>query len=102
MTRWRGIRSNGLPDNAERFQPFRRYFFLPDAKLGCHPAVFWLGAAAIVLIFSFLGFLASRLPFCSPLAMSISLGLVRMQSLIGGWATVAVTRHLCRTEAAST
>jgi hypothetical protein len=26
------------------------------------------------LIFSFLGFLASRLPLCSPLAMSISLG----------------------------
>jgi hypothetical protein len=45
------------------------YFFLPEPKLGCHPAVFWLGAAAIVLIFSFFGFLASRLPFCSPLAM---------------------------------
>src|SRR5438132_7575853 len=50
-----------------------RYFFLPDAKVGCQPAVFWLGAAAITLIFSFLGFLASRLPLCSPLAMSISL-----------------------------
>jgi hypothetical protein len=47
------------------------YFFLPEPKLGCHPAVFWLGAAAIVLIFSFLGFRASRLPFCSPLAMRI-------------------------------
>ena len=47
------------------------YFFLPEPKLGCHPAVFWLGAAAIVLIFSFFGFLASRLPFCSPLAMCI-------------------------------
>src|SRR5512141_2175134 len=32
---------------------FRRYFFLPEPKLGCHPAVFWLGAAAMVLIFSF-------------------------------------------------
>ena len=51
----------------------RCYFFLPEAKLGCHPAVFWLGAAAIVLIFSFLGFLDSRLPFCSPLAISLSL-----------------------------
>src|SRR5271167_4295842 len=50
----------------------RYYFFLPVPKLGCHPAVFWLGAAAIVLIFSFLGFLDSRLPFCSPLAMSLS------------------------------
>ena len=51
----------------------RCYFFLPEAKLGCHPAVFWLGAAAIVLIFSFLGFLVSRLPFCSPLAILLSL-----------------------------
>jgi hypothetical protein len=39
------------------------YFFLPDPKFGCQPAddPFWLGAAAIVLIFSFLGFLDSRL-----------------------------------------
>jgi hypothetical protein len=31
------------------------HFFLPDAKFGCHPAAspFWLGAAAIVLAFSF-------------------------------------------------
>ena len=50
-----------------------RYFFLPEPKAGGHPPVFWLGAAAIVLIFSFLGFLASRLPFCSPLAIAISL-----------------------------
>src|ERR1700722_19631979 len=49
------------------------YFFFPEAKLGCHPAVFWLGAAAMVLICCFLGFLTSRLPFCSPLAMSLSL-----------------------------
>jgi hypothetical protein len=48
------------------------YLFLPEPKLGCHPAVFWLGAAAIVLIFSFFGFLASLLPFCSPLAMCIA------------------------------
>jgi hypothetical protein len=51
-----------------------RYFFFPDAKPGCHPAVFWLGAAAMVLIFCFLGFLVSRLPLCSPLAMSLSSG----------------------------
>jgi hypothetical protein len=39
------------------------YFFLPDPKFGCQPAVtpFWLGAAAMVLIFSFFGFLDSRL-----------------------------------------
>jgi hypothetical protein len=39
------------------------YFFLPDPKFGCQPAAapFWLGAAAMVLIFSFLGFLDSRL-----------------------------------------
>jgi hypothetical protein len=52
------------------------FFFLPEAELGCHPAVFWLGAAAIVLIFSFFGFLASRLPLCSLLAMQVSLGLM--------------------------
>ena len=40
------------------------YFFLPEAKLGCRAEVFWLGAAAITLIFSFLGFLASRLLLC--------------------------------------
>src|SRR5258706_8736702 len=57
----------------------RHYFFLPEAKVGCHPAVFWLGAAAIVLIFSFLGFLDSRLPFFSPLAMPISLSLMMTQ-----------------------
>ena len=51
------------------------YFFLLDPNVGCHPAAtpFWLGAAAIVLIFSFFGFLDSRLPFCSPLAMTFSL-----------------------------
>ena len=49
------------------------YFFLPEPNVGCHPAVFWLGAAAMVLIFSFFGFLDSRLPFCSPLAIQLSL-----------------------------
>ena len=50
------------------------YFFLPDPNVGCQPAAppFWLGAAAIVLTFSFLGFLDSRFPFCSPLAMPFS------------------------------
>ena len=50
----------------------RRYFFFPEPKVGCQLPVFWLGAAAITLIFSFFGFLASRFPLCSPLAMSIS------------------------------
>jgi hypothetical protein len=57
-------------DDASHF-----YFVLPSAKVGCHPAPFWLGAAAMTLIFFFLGFLASRLLLCWPLAMSISLGL---------------------------
>jgi hypothetical protein len=53
-----------------------RYFFLPDEKVGCQVAVFWLGAAAMTLIFSFLGFLVSRLPRRSPLLlMLISIGL---------------------------
>ena len=48
---------------------------LPDPNVGCQPAAvpFWLGAAAIVLIFSFFGFFDSRLPFCSRLAMTFSL-----------------------------
>jgi hypothetical protein len=51
------------------------YLVLPDPNVGCQPAAvpFWLGAAAIVLIFSFFGFFASRLPFCSRLAMTFSL-----------------------------
>jgi len=48
------------------------YFLLPGNKLGCQVAAFWLGAAAVILIFSFFGFLASRLPRRSPLATSIS------------------------------
>jgi hypothetical protein len=69
------MRSNALEPTARSMPTLSRqcYFFFPEAKLGCHPAVFWLGAAAIVLTFSFLGFLDSRLPFCSPLAMSFSL-----------------------------
>jgi hypothetical protein len=67
-------RSCGKPNSASDTTLAAHYFFLPEPKVGCHPAVFVLGAAAIVLIFSFLGFLDSRLPFCSPLAMSLSLG----------------------------
>src|SRR5688572_19193280 len=49
------------------------YFFLPEAKPDCRlPTPFWLGAAAMVLIFSFFGFLVSRLLRCSPLAMPAS------------------------------
>src|ERR1700758_4068672 len=58
------------------FRVARFYFFLPDPNVGCHPAAgpLWLGAAAIVLIFSFLGFFFSRLLLCSPFAMSSSSG----------------------------
>src|SRR5215468_10318899 len=62
------------PDNASD-DASHFYFLLPSAKVGCHPAPFWLGAAAMTLIFFFLGFLASRLLLCWPLAMSLSLGL---------------------------
>src|SRR5579859_1774105 len=76
--RQRTVRSNAF-DSSNQCQSDadvsrRRYFFLPDAKLGCHATVFWLGAAAITLIFCFLGFFASRLPLCSPFAMLASLG----------------------------
>jgi len=38
------------------------HFFLPEPKFGCHPTVFWLGAAAIVLIFIF-GFFSTPISF---------------------------------------
>lgn len=59
----------------------RPYFFLSVPKAGFHPAAFWLGAAAMVFIFSFLGFFASRLPRCSPLAISTSPGISEVRSL---------------------
>jgi hypothetical protein len=46
-------------DDASHF-----YFLLPSEKVGCHPAPFWLGAAATTLTFFFLGFLGSRLLLC--------------------------------------
>jgi len=49
-----------LPDNAS---DDASYFFLSEAKVGCYAEAFWLGAAAITLIFS-LGFLGSRFPLC--------------------------------------
>jgi hypothetical protein len=52
------------PDNASD-DAGHFYFLLPSAKVGCHPAPFWLGAAAM----------NSRLLLCWPLAMSISFGL---------------------------
>jgi hypothetical protein len=61
------------------------YFLLPSAKVGCHPAPFWLGAAAMTLTFFFLGFLASRLLLCWPLAMSISFGLRMTQTEMQNW-----------------
>jgi hypothetical protein len=44
--------------------PGDRYFFVVDAKAGRKAATVRLGAAAVTLIFSFLGFLVSRLPLC--------------------------------------
>jgi hypothetical protein len=41
-----------------------------DPRVGCHAAAFWLGEAAIALIFSFLGFLASRLLLCWRLVLA--------------------------------
>ena len=49
-----------------------RYFFFAGPKSGCQAASLRLGAAAITLAFSFFGFLASRLPRCSPFAMQVS------------------------------
>jgi hypothetical protein len=46
------------------------YFFLSARMSGCHVPILRLGAAAITFGFSFVGFLASRLPFCWPLAMT--------------------------------
>jgi len=63
------LRAFWVPDLLDA-SAVRYYFFLLEPKAGCHPPVFWLGAAAIVLIFSFLGFLASRLPFWLPLAIA--------------------------------
>ena len=60
---------------AAKLEPVAGFYFgLAEPKLGCHAWSFRLGAAAITLILSFLGFLASRLPFCWPFATCISLG----------------------------
>jgi hypothetical protein len=70
------IKAGTISFDGSQIDWFVSYFFLPDPNVGCQPAAapFWLGAAAIVLIFSFLGFFDSRLPFCSRLAMPFSLG----------------------------
>ena len=70
-------RSNGSRQRVRLCEHF--YLFLPEATVGCHAEAFWLGAAAITLIFSFLGFLGSRLLLCCPLAMSISSGFMTTQ-----------------------
>src|SRR6266511_6198139 len=84
------MRPKGSEMGQPRSRGIRHYFFLPEPRVGCQPAPFWLGAAAITLIFSFLGFLVSRLLLCSPLAMSISLG-------FDGYAGISsVTDRRCR------
>src|SRR6478735_934248 len=60
--------------HANRDPRDRFYFCLVEPKVGCHAWSFRLGAAAIDLILSFFGFLASRLPFCWPFATWVSLG----------------------------
>jgi hypothetical protein len=55
----------GSPDNASD-DASHFYFLLSSAKVGCHPAPFWLGAAAMTLIFFLFGFL--YLPIASLLA----------------------------------
>jgi len=50
--------------NEANASPGPAYFFLPEAKVGCQVEALRLGAAAITLFFSFLGFLASRLLLC--------------------------------------
>ena len=49
------------------------YFLMAGANVCCKAEPFRLGAAAMALIFSFFGFLASLLPRCSPLAIVLSL-----------------------------
>src|SRR3954469_1915123 len=51
-------------------RPHLYFFFWPIS--GCHAASLRLGAAALVLILSFFGFLVSRLLRCCPLAMTSS------------------------------
>lgn len=63
-------RSSGLHASLAR----ACYFRLAEPMVGCHASTFRLGAAAITLILSFFGFLASRLPFCWPFATWVSLG----------------------------
>src|SRR5579871_2109500 len=50
-------------------------------------AAFRLAAAAITFIFSFLGFLASRLPLCWPFDMSIPLGFEDCANRARAWKT---------------
>jgi hypothetical protein len=70
------------PEDARAF-----YFFLPEPRVGCHAVSFRFGAAAITLIFSFLGFFVSRLPLCWPFAMSNSLGFEDCAKRIWDWKT---------------
>lgn len=72
---WFGTYCPSAPQQNKQFRAtLPSYLFFPESKVGCHAMPFRLGAAAITLIFSFLGFLASRFPFCWPFAMSVSFG----------------------------
>ena len=86
-----------FPDHALGPAPLAiGYFFVSEGWVGCHPAPvpFWLGAAAIAFILSFLGFLVSRLLLCWRLAISTSLGLTTRVSGPGRYEGRWVSRSL--------
>ena len=56
--------SVSLSPFAKYHQNEANYFFLLEVKVGCQAEALGLGAAAITLFFSFLGFLVSRLLLC--------------------------------------
>src|SRR3954471_4795750 len=58
------------PARGEGKAPAGYFFFWPIS--GCHAASLRLGAAGLVLILSFFGFLVSRVLRCCPLAMTSS------------------------------
>ena|SRR5215475_5277364 len=60
----RAADSVSLSPFAKHHQNEANYFFLPEVKVGCQAEALGLGAAAITLFLSFLGFLVSRLLLC--------------------------------------
>src|ERR1700744_789903 len=86
------VRSHPMRKNGEKTIDQRYPRLLCDRKAVSvagrnSGAAFRLGAAAITFIFSFLGFLASRLPLCWPFDMSIPLGFEDCANRARGWKT---------------